>query len=102
LKQDQRTTKQRVSSEEAIKAGEQIAMAAFASTLKLAAAFGTAAAKTAGLALASLATGADKFSKLVQEEAMRSSEGRSKISTESESNTRRTRKTGSRRKPRQS
>jgi hypothetical protein len=61
-----------VSSEEAIKAGEQIAMAAFASGLKLAAAFGTVAAKTAGLALTSLATGADKFSELVKEEAMRS------------------------------
>jgi hypothetical protein len=61
-----------VSSEEAIKAGEQIAMAAFASGLKLAAAFGTVAAKTAGLALASLASGADKFSELVKEEARRS------------------------------
>lgn len=61
-----------ISSEEAIKAGEQIAMAAFASGLKLAAAFGTVAAKTAGLALASLASGADKFSELVREEARRS------------------------------
>ena len=47
-------------------------MAAFASGLKLAAAFGTVAARTAGLALSSLATGADKFSELVKEEAMRS------------------------------
>ena len=47
-------------------------MAAFASGLKLAAAFGTVAAKTAGLALSSLATGADKFSELVKQEAMRS------------------------------
>jgi len=61
-----------VSSEEAIRAGEQIAMAAFTSGLKLAAAFGTVAAKTAGLALASLASGADKFSELVKEEAKRS------------------------------
>lgn len=61
-----------VSSEEAIRAGEQIAMAAFSSGLKLAAAFGTVAAKTAGLALASLASGADKFSELVKEEARRS------------------------------
>jgi hypothetical protein len=60
-----------VSSEEAIKAGEQIAMAAFASGLKLAAAFGTVAAKTAGLALTSLASGANKFSELVKEEARR-------------------------------
>ena len=59
-------------SEEAIRAGEQIAMAAFASGLKLAAAFGSVAAKTAGLALASLASGADKFSELVREEARRS------------------------------
>lgn len=62
----------KVSSEEAIRAGEQIAMAAFSSGLKLAAAFGTVAAKTAGLALASLASGADKFSELVREEARRS------------------------------
>jgi hypothetical protein len=47
-------------------------MAAFASGLKLAAAFGTVAAKTAGLALASLASGADKFSELVREEARKS------------------------------
>jgi len=87
-----------VSSEDAIKAGEQIAMAAFASGLKLAAAFGTAAAKTAGLALASLASGADKFSKLVKEEALRTNDGRSRISIESDSSTRRVRKSGSRRK----
>ena len=78
-----------MSSEDAIKAGEQIAMAAFASSLKLAAAFGTAATKTAGLALASLASGADKFSKLVKEEAMRSNDGRSRISVESDSKHRR-------------
>jgi hypothetical protein len=47
-------------------------MAAFASGLKLAAAFGTVAAKTAGFALASMASGADKFSELVKEEALRS------------------------------
>jgi Na+(H+)/acetate symporter ActP len=66
------TPSQQISSEEAIRAGEQIAMAAFASGLKLAAAFGTVAAKTAGLALASLASGADKFSELVREEAKKS------------------------------
>src|SRR5207245_2975115 len=91
-------TKRQVSSEDAIKPGEQIAMAAFASSLKLAAAFGTAAAKTAGLALASLASGADKFSKLVKEEALRSNDGRTRTSTESNSSTRRARKRGSRRK----
>ncbi len=63
------------SSEEAIKAGEKIALAAFSSGLKLAAAFGTVAAKTAGLALESLASGADKFSELVKEEALRSHDG---------------------------
>ena len=52
-------------------------MAAFSSGLKLAAAFGTVAAKTAGLALESLASGADKFSELVKEEALRSYDGRS-------------------------
>ena len=81
-----------MSSKDAIKAGEEIAMAAFASSLKLAAAFGTAAAKTAGLALASLASGADKFSKLVKEEAMRSNNGRSRISVEFDSNNRRARR----------
>jgi len=89
-----------VSSEDAIKAGEQIAMAAFASSLKLAAAFGTAAAKTAGLALASLASGADKFSKLVKEEAMRSNNGRSRISVESDSNNRRARRRNLKKHPR--
>jgi hypothetical protein len=68
LKRVARTTSQRVSSEDAIKAGEQIAMAALASGLKLAAALGTVAAKTAGLAFTSVATGADKFSKMIQEE----------------------------------
>ncbi len=47
-------------------------LAAFASGLKLAAAFGTVAAKTTSLALASIATGADKFSELVKQEALRS------------------------------
>lgn len=47
-------------------------MTAFSSGLRLAAAFGTAAAKTASLALASLATGADKFSDLVKKEALQS------------------------------
>lgn len=60
-----------MSSEEAIKAGEQIAMAALASGLKLAAALGTVAAKTAGLAFTSVATGADTFSKMIQEEMSR-------------------------------
>jgi len=60
-------------SPEAIKAAEQVALSAFASGLKLAAAFGTVAAKTASLALASLATGADKFSELIKQEALASS-----------------------------
>jgi len=87
-----------VSSEEAIKAGEQIAMAAFASSLKLAAAFGTAAAKTAGLALASLASGADKFSELVKEEALGSHDGRSRNSSQLKLGAGRPRKNNSRRK----
>jgi len=57
---------------EAIKAAERVALSAFGSGLKLAAAFGTVAAKTTGLALASLATGADKFSELVKNEAIKS------------------------------
>ena len=56
-------------------------MAAFSSGLKLAAAFGTVAAKTAGLALASLASGADKFSELVREEALRSYNGTNSLAS---------------------
>jgi hypothetical protein len=59
-------------SKESIKAAEDLALAAFASGLKLAAAFSTVAAKTTSLALASIATGADKFSELVKKEALRS------------------------------
>src|SRR3990172_12159238 len=60
-------------SQEAIKAAEQVALAAFSSGLRLAAAFGSVAAKTTSLALASLATGADRFSELVRKEALASS-----------------------------
>src|SRR5213594_2630344 len=60
-------------SKESIKAAEDLALAAFASGLKLAAAFGSVAAKTTSFALASLATGADKFSELVKKEALASS-----------------------------
>ncbi len=68
-------------SPEAIKAAEQVALQAFASGLKLAAAFGSVAAKTTSLALASLATGADKFSELVKQEAVRSAREKSGNST---------------------
>ncbi len=57
-------------SAEAIQAAEDVALAAFASGLRLAAAFGTVAAKTTSFALVSLASGADKFSELVQKEAL--------------------------------
>src|SRR5881396_352833 len=59
-------------SKDSIKAAEDLALAAFASGLKLAAAFGTVAAKTTSLALASIATGADRFSELVKQEALKS------------------------------
>jgi len=59
-------------SKESIKAAENLALAAFASGMKLAAAFGTVAAKTTSLAFASIATGADKFSELVKQEALKS------------------------------
>ena len=68
-------------SPEAIKAAEQVALQAFASGLKLAAAFGSVAAKTTSLALASLATGADKFSELVKQEALHSARKKSGNST---------------------
>lgn len=51
-------------------------MAAFSSGLRLAAAFGSVAAKTTSMALASLATGADKFSELVKKEALSSSKSK--------------------------
>ncbi|OLD05982.1 hypothetical protein E6H36_02800 [Candidatus Bathyarchaeota archaeon] len=60
-------------SPEAIKAAEHVALQAFASGLKLAAALGSVAAKTTSLALTSLATGADKFSELVREETLKNS-----------------------------
>ena len=69
-------------SAEAIKAAEQVALSAFASGLKLAAAFGTVAAKTTSLALASLATGADKFSELVKKEALASGHKPSELGVE--------------------
>lgn len=59
-------------SSDPIKAAEEVALAAFSSGLRLAAAFGTVAAKTTSLALASLATGADRFSELVRKEALAS------------------------------
>src|SRR5205807_8213979 len=59
-------------SKDSIKAAEDLALAAFASGLKLAAAFGTVAARTTSLALASLARGADKFSEFVKQEALKS------------------------------
>ncbi len=62
---------------DAIKAAEDVALAAFASGLRLAAAFGTVAAKTTSLALASLARGADTFSELVKKEALSTSSSRS-------------------------
>ena len=57
--------------EEVIRATEKMAMAAFSSGLKLVAAFGAAAAKSASLALESLASGAGKFSELVTKETLR-------------------------------
>src|SRR5215470_15549966 len=62
--------------EDAIKTAEEVALAAFASGLKIAAAFGTVAAKTTSFALNSLATGADKFSDLVKSEVMQSTKPR--------------------------
>ena len=65
------------SSANTIKVAEEVALSAFASGLRLAAAFGTVAAKTTSLALASLASGADTFSELVKKEALASSSRRS-------------------------
>jgi hypothetical protein len=68
-----RSNKTSDSSTDTIKAAEEVALSAFASGLRLAAAFGTVAAKTTSLALASLASGADTFSELVKKEALASS-----------------------------
>src|SRR5205809_6322141 len=68
-------------SKDSIKAAEDLAFAAFASGLKLAAAFGTVAAKTTSLALASIATGADKFSELVKQEALKSQKANAQKTT---------------------
>jgi hypothetical protein len=65
------------SSKDSIKAAEDLALAAFASGLKLAAAFGTVAAKTTSLALTSIAIGANRFSELVKQEAMKSQKANS-------------------------
>ena len=56
-----------------------MALSAFASGLRLAAAFGTVAAKTTSLALTSLASGADTFSELVKKEALASSSRKSTV-----------------------
>ncbi len=60
-------------SDDVIKAAERVALSAFASGLRMAAVFGTVAAKTTSIALASLAEGAGKFSELVKKEAIGSS-----------------------------
>src|SRR6058998_3628381 len=61
--------KQELTTEEASRMAEEAAFAALGSGLRIAAALGTVAAKTASFALASLASGADKFAELVKEEA---------------------------------
>jgi len=61
--------KQELTAEEASRMAEEAAFAALGSGLRIAAALGTVAAKTASFALASLASGADKFAELVKEEA---------------------------------
>ncbi len=69
--------KSQADTEEVIKAAEKMAMAALSSGLKLVAAFGAAAAKSASLALESLASGADRFSDLVRKETLRLPNGAS-------------------------
>lgn len=73
---------------DAVKAAEQTALAAFGSGLKVAAAFGSVAAKTTSLALASLAMGADHFSEMVKKEALRSSQRRSRTRVRSRTGSR--------------
>ncbi len=81
-------------SDDAIKAAERVALSAFASGLRMAAVFGTVAAKTTSLALASLATGADKFSELVRKEALSSTRTPKRLARSS----RRSRKTRTKRR----
>src|SRR2546428_11660665 len=78
---DSRGNREISPSKDSIKAAEDLALAAFASGLKLAAAFGTVAAKTTSLALASIATGADKFSELVKQEALKSQKAKAQRNT---------------------
>ncbi len=63
--------KRELSAEEASRMAEEAALAALGSGLRIAAALSTVAAKTAGLALASMASGADRFAELVRSEATR-------------------------------
>ncbi len=79
-------------SAEAIKAAEQVALAAFGSGLRLAAAFGSVVAKTTSMALDSLATGADRFSDLVTKEAGVSTARTKSLSTQGVKVSRRHRK----------
>lgn len=65
----QQSRKQELTAEEASRMAEEAAFAALGSGLRIAAALGTVAAKTASFALASLASGADKFAELIKEEA---------------------------------
>ena len=64
----QASKKQELTAEQASRMAEEAAFVALGSSLRIAAALGTVAAKTASLALASLASGADKFAELVKEE----------------------------------
>ncbi len=61
--------KRELTAEEASRIAEETALAALGSGLRIAAALSTVAAKTASLALASMASGADKFAELVRSEA---------------------------------
>jgi hypothetical protein len=56
---------------EASRMTEEAAMAALGSGLRIAAALSTVAAKTASLALSSIASGADRFADLIRVEATR-------------------------------
>jgi hypothetical protein len=63
--------KRELNAEEASSMAEEAALAALGSGLRIAAALSTVAAKTASLALASMASGADRFAELVRSEATR-------------------------------
>ena len=84
--------KRELTAEEASRIAEEAALAALGSGLRIAAALSTVAAKTASLALVSMASGADKFAELVRSEATHQETRRASNSSEGRHTTTRRRR----------